>query len=236
MLNPTQYKSSISHHQWYLEVYNLFLNFKSKIVSYTKKLNFMEQYFKNDSNNNTNKLGRCYIIVPEFFLVLLLHVGDHELKQHAGFVSGLEWHVWACECAVWNSVWCGQAQADFHLEKPWPLGNDHAPLVVAGDCLHLNYWFEKGFCFLESQSPGMVRLLEMSRSWKDLRQKTLRTPKAMGLTYERWTQGFGRILLHQLSQHTSTMWKTVNTTDPVPVPENRLGVDVLYVCSSRMAS
>ena len=116
-------------------------------------------------------------------------------------MSGLEWHVWACECAVWNSVWCGQAQADFHLGKPWPLGNDHAPLVVAGDYLHLNYWFEKGFCFLESQSPGMVRLLEMSRSWKDLHQKTLRTPKAMGLTYERWTRGFGRILLHQVTSH-----------------------------------
>ena len=54
MLNPTQYKSSISYHQWYLEVYNLFLNFQSNIVSYTKKLNFMEQYLKNDSNNNTN--------------------------------------------------------------------------------------------------------------------------------------------------------------------------------------
>ena len=96
---------------------------------------------------------------------------------------------------------------------------------------------------LSSESALHIRrLLEMPRWWKDLHEKTLRTPKAKlpfwkGLSYERWTQGFSRTLLHQMtlntSQQSSTMWNKVNTTDPVPVLENGWGWDVLFTCSSR---
>ena len=99
---------------------------------------------------------------------------------------------------------------------------------------------------LSSESALHIqKLLEMPRWWKDLHQKTLRTPKAklpfwMGLSYERWTQGFSRILLHQMSvntfQQNSTTWKKVNTADPVPVLGNGWGADVPFMCSLRKTS